>query len=161
MLVERPHGDPVVGPDLAAFVRSGVATVVATRDDELRPEIARAWGPEVSADGGSVTLCLPAPSGSKTLANLDGNGAITATFVLPTTYRAVQLKGTVLDVREPTPEQLTRVEEHIAAFIDQAERLGITPNQVQALVEPEYVAVAFAVRELYDQTPGPSAGSRL
>jgi hypothetical protein len=161
VLVERPHGDPVVGPDLAAFVRSGVATVVATRDDDLGPEIARAWGSEVAADGASVTLCVPAPAGSKTLANLEGNGAITATFVLPTTYRAMQIKGAVLDVHEPTREQLTRVEEHIAAFTDQAEQIGVTRKQVQALVEPEYVAVTFAVRELYDQTPGPSAGSRL
>jgi hypothetical protein len=161
VLVERPHGDPVVGPDLAAFVRSGVATVVATRDADLAPEIARAWGSEVSGDGASVTLCIPAPPRSKTLSNLESNGAITATFVLPTTYRAVQLKGTVLDVSEPTREQVTRVEEHIAAFIDQAGQLGITPKQVGALVEPEYVAVTFAVRELYDQTPGPSAGSRL
>jgi hypothetical protein len=159
--VERPHGDHVVGPGLAAFVRSGVATVVATRDDDLGPEIARAWGAEVSTDGASVTLCVPAPPGSKTLANLEGNGAFTATFVLPTTYRAVQIKGTVLDVCEPTPEQLARFEEHVAAFIDQAEQIGITPKQVHALVEPEYVAVTFSVRELYDQTPGPSAGSRL
>jgi hypothetical protein len=160
-LVERPHGDPVVGPDLAAFVRSGVATVVATRDDDLGPEIARSWGPEVAADGASVTLCVPAPAGSKTLANLEGNGAITATFVVPTTYRAVQLKGTMLDMREPTPEQLAQVEEHIAAFIEQVEQIGVTRKQVRQLVEPEFVAVTFAVRELYDQTPGPSAGSRL
>jgi hypothetical protein len=152
---------PVVGPELAAFVRSGVATVVATRGDDLRPEIARSWGPEVSADGASVTLCVPAPFGSQTLRNLEGNGAITATFVLPTTYRALQIKGTVTDVREPTPEQLARVEEHIAAFTDQVERIGVTSTQVRALVEPEYVAVTFAARELYDQTPGPGAGSRL
>jgi len=159
--VESSHSDPLVSRDLAEFVGAGVATVVATRDEELRPEIARAWGSEVSADGASVTLCVPASRGSKTLTNLDANGAISATFVLPTTYRAVQLKGTVLDVCEPTPEQLARFEEHVAAFIDQAEQIGITPKQVHALVEPAYVAVTFSVRELYDQTPGPSAGSRL
>jgi hypothetical protein len=135
--------------------------VVATRDEDLQPEIARSWGPEVSPDGASVTLCVPAPPGSQTLRNLEGNGAITATFVLPTTYRALQIKGTVTEAREPTPEQLTRVEEHVAAFIDQAGQLGITPKQVDALVEPEYVAVTFVAREVYDQTPGPSAGSRL
>jgi hypothetical protein len=150
-----------VGADLVSFVQRGVAIVVATRDHDLRPEITRGWGPHVSADGASVTLCVTAPQDSKTLSNLKGNGAIAATFSLPTTYRTVQIKGSVEDLCTPTPEQLARVEAHVAAFVDEVEQVGIPRNMARRLVHPELVAVSFAVRELFDQTPGPKAGSRL
>ena len=155
------HHDPVVSHELGRFVSGGVVIVAATRDDDMRPELTRAWGPLVSADGNAVTLCLNAAPVSKTVSNLEGNGAIAATFVLPTTYRGVQMKGAALDVREPTPEELTRVEGHVAAYVDQVEQVGIPPNLARRLVQPEFVAVTFAVRELYDQTPGPGAGARL
>jgi hypothetical protein len=155
------HPDPVVSPELATFVSGGVVIVAATRDADLRPELTRAWGPLVSADGAAVTLCLNAAPGSRMVSNLEGNGAIAVTFVLPTTYRGVQMKGTVLGMREPTAEELTRVEEHVAAFVDQVEQVGVPANLARRLVQPEFVAVTFAVRELYDQTPGPGAGARL
>jgi hypothetical protein len=161
LLIELSQADLVVGDDLAAFVRSGVAIIVATRDRKLRAEITRAWGPEVSADGRSVTLCVSAPPGSKTRSNLAGNGAIAVTFSLPTTYRTVQMKGTAVEVGEPNAEQLARVDEHLAAFVDQVEQVGIPRQLAPTFMQPEFVSVTLEVRELYDQTPGPNAGSKL
>jgi Pyridoxamine 5'-phosphate oxidase len=92
-----------VDPDVAAFVAGGVAVVVATRDDALRPEIARGWGPLVAPDGAAATLCVGLHPGSRARANLEANGAIAATFSLPTTYRGVQIKGVARALREPRP----------------------------------------------------------
>jgi Pyridoxamine 5'-phosphate oxidase len=153
--------DSVVDADLVAFVRSGVAIVVATRDEEMRPEIARAWGADVATNGNSVTLCVTALPGSKTRSNLERNGAIAVTFTLPTTYRSVQMKGSVLDVRDPSPTEHARVERHIALFADQTEQVGLPRSGAQQLAERNLLAVTFAVRELYDQTPGPNAGERM
>jgi hypothetical protein len=134
---------------------------VATRDDELAPQVTRGWGPRVSGDGAAVTLCVAAPPGSATLANLESNGAIAATFSLPTSYRTVQLKGTVAELCAPAPEHLARVEEHVEAFADEVEQVGIPRAMARLLIDAELVAVSFSVRELYDQTPGPNAGGRL
>jgi hypothetical protein len=153
--------ESVVDADLAAFVRSGVATVVATCDEDLRPEITRAWGPDVSEDGCSVTLCVTALPGSETRTNLERDGAIAVNFTLPTTYRSVQLKGSVLDVRDPSPEELARVERHVALFVEETEQVGLSAAGARQLAERDLIAVTFAVRELYDQTPGPNAGERL
>jgi hypothetical protein len=149
------------GIDLAALLREGAAVVVATADEHLRPEIARGWGPELAPDGATLTLCVGAPPQSKTRANLDRGGVMAATFSLPTTYRTVQLKGSVLAARVPAPEQLVRVEEHLAAFIEQAAQVGLSPALAPRLRERALVAVEMAIRERYDQTPGPRAGSRL
>jgi hypothetical protein len=143
------------------FLGRGLAIVVATRDDDLRPEITRGWGPQVAGDGTALTLCVAAAPGSATLANLGANGAIAATFSLPTSYRTVQLKGAVLELCAPAAGHLARVEAHVAGFAAEVEQVGIPREAVRRLVDPELVAVSFSVRELYDQTPGPNAGGRL
>ena len=127
----------------------------------MRPEVSRAWGPVLSGDGSTVTLCVAAAPGSATLANLQDNGAIAVTFSLPTSYRTVQVKGAVVDRCAPAAEHLARVEEHFSAFVDEVEQVGIPRDGARRFLDSELVAVSFSVRELYDQTPGPNAGGRL
>ena len=144
---------------MAEFVCSGVAIIVATRDGDLRPEIGRGWGPVV--DGSAVNLCITARAGSSTRANLESNGALAVTCSRPTTYRTIQLKGSVLEVREPQPADEGRVAEHLEAFTAEVRQLGLPPEFGETLVAGELLTVTFAVEELYDQTPGPGAGARL
>ncbi|HEY1365501.1 MAG TPA: pyridoxamine 5'-phosphate oxidase family protein [Gaiellaceae bacterium] len=147
--------------ELAEFLTGGVAAIVATRDDGLRPQIARAWGIRPSPDGARVTLCVEAAAGSRTGANLEANGAVAATFSLPTTYRTVQIKGEAVGIGEPTADQLAAVEEHVAAFSRESEQVGIAPGGGRRLLDLRLAAVTVAVREVYDQTPGPKAGTPL
>jgi hypothetical protein len=150
-----------IGPDVAAFIALGVAVVVATRNEDLRPEIARGWGPVASSDGATVRLCLGLRAGSTARSNLDANGAIAVTFSLPTTYRTVQLKGTARSVVEPTPDDVARAEAHLATFVAEAAQVGVPPDGARRLFGPTLLSVDFAVAEIYDQTPGPTAGTRL
>ena len=90
---------PALDPAVVEFIHGGVAVGVATRDDDLRPEFARGWGPEVSADGRSLRLCVAAPEGSRMRANLERNGAVAVGFSPPTIARAVQVKGVATRVR--------------------------------------------------------------
>jgi hypothetical protein len=150
-----------VEADLAEFVAQGVATVVATRDESLRPQIARGWGPRPSADGTELTLCVETPPGSRTRENLERNGAIAVTFSLPSTYRTVQIKGERLAVRDPTAEERVAIDDHVEAFSRESAQVGLPEGMGRRLLSPVLLAVTFAVRELYDQTPGPSAGRKL
>jgi hypothetical protein len=147
--------------EVVTFVRGGVAVIVASRDDELRPQVGRGWGTEISADGESVTLCIGAPPDSPMRANLQHGRGIAATFTLPTSYRGVQIKGDVLELGEPTAQQLARVGEHLEAFARETEQVGLTRELARRLIDPVLLAVTFSARELYDQTPGASAGVRL
>lgn len=127
----------------------------------MRPQITRAWGAGVAADGSALTICVTAAEGSRTLANLRANGAIALTFSSPTTYRTVQAKGVVTDLRQPSESDLARRDEHLEDFLDQGEQVGIEQRLARRLARGEAVAVTVAVRELYEQTPGPGAGTRL
>jgi hypothetical protein len=147
--------------EVTQFLTAGVAAIVATRDDQLRPQIVRAWGVSVSTERTELTLCVEAPDGSPTRANLEGNGSVAATFSQPTTYRTVQIKGEAVALAEPTAEQLAAVEEHLEAFGREVEQVGMPADAGRRLIDRRLVAVSLAVRELYDQTPGPNAGAPL
>ena len=151
----------VLDPTVVEFIHSGVAVGVSTRDDDLRPEFARGWGPEVSADGRSLRLCVGA-AGTRVRANLERNGAVAVGFSPPTIARAVQVKGVVSHVGEPDAADLERVERHVRSFLAEAERIGAPPELSRRMfVEPGLVAVELSIDEVYDQTPGPTAGRRL
>ncbi len=152
----------MLDPAVVEFIHSGVAVGVATRDDDLRPEFARGWGPEVSTDGRSLRLCVTAPEGSRMRANLERNGALAVGFSPPTIARAVQVKGVATVVGEPAADDLERAERHFRLF--EAEAVGIgAPDNVPSrmFVRSGLVAVNFLIDEVFDQTPGPTAGRRL
>ena len=160
--MERSDPAPVLDPAVVEFIHGGVAVGVATRDDDLRPEFARAWGPEVSADGRSLRLCVTAPEGSRMRANLEQNGAVAVGFSPPTIARAVQVKGVATVVTAPGDADLERVERHVRAFVAEAERIGAPPELSQRMfVGTGLAAVQFSIDEVFDQTPGPTAGRRL
>jgi hypothetical protein len=160
--VERPELEPVLDPATVELIQGGVAVGVATRDEDLRPEFARGWGPEVSADGRSLRLCVTAPEGSRMRANLERNGAVAVGFSPPTIARAVQVKGVARAVGEPETADLERVERHFRSFVTEAGRVGAPPGLSQRmLVRKGLVAVDFLIDEAFDQTPGPTAGRRL
>jgi hypothetical protein len=152
-------GSQKLGHDLVAIMLSGVAVTFATRDDGLRPEVVRGWGPAVTADGSSLTLCVPAPPGSRTRSNLEASGETAVLFVSAVDYRALQVKGRAVSLSEPTPEQLGLIEEHVLAFAGNAQHLGVELSQVRNYVQPvRHLAVTVSVREVYNQTPGRNAG---
>jgi hypothetical protein len=160
--VKRSDLEPVLDPAVVEFIHGGVAVGVATRDDDLRPEFARGWGPEVSADGRSLRLCVTAPEGSRMRANLERNGAVAVGFSPPTIARAVQVKGVATVMGEAEAADLQRVERHVRSFVAEAERVGAPVELSRRMfVGTGLVAVEFSIDEVFDQTPGPTAGRRL
>jgi hypothetical protein len=153
-----------VDGELKALLECGVATVIATRDARLAPEIARGWGTRVLPDG-TVELCIGLPSGERTVANQKDNGVLGVTCVRPTNYRQVQLKGRALTTSDAGPEDLARVARHREAFSQEVEHVGIAREIVTGFWtcdDPHaMVKVRFAVDESYEQTPGPDAGRPL
>lgn len=148
--------------ELIEFVRGGVAVSIATRDAELRPAITRGWGPEVAADGCTLTLLVDAPPGSASRSNLEQNGALAIAFSPPTIARALQVKGTAADLRAPVAAELQRAEQHNEAFCAEIGAVGHPAALGRRFLRPAgLVAVTLTVESVFDQTPGPAAGRRL
>ena len=85
-----PDGPRPIDDELKAYLESGPSLVVGTRDLGLVPEITRGWGPRVSEDRLSMSVCVPLATSGKTLDNLASNGRIAVACALPTDVRSVQ-----------------------------------------------------------------------
>ena len=156
-----------INDEMKAFLESGVSVVVGTRDIRLVPEIVRAWGPVVSEDRQSVSLCVPWATSGQTLDNLETVGRISVVFTLPTNVQSIQLKGKWIETTEPDAADLAAVELHRDAFASLNERIGMPRRVVETFwkreleTSPVLVKVRFVPEQLFNQTPGPDAGSHL
>jgi Pyridoxamine 5'-phosphate oxidase len=160
--VELSQEAPVLTPELVNFIHGGVAVGVATRDGSMRPAFARAWGPRVSAELRSVTLCVSAAEGSPTRANLEANGAAALGFCPPRIAKAVQLKGVAVVLGEPDAGELERVKRHVRAFEDECVQIGIGRDLAGRMFDGSaLLLISVTIGEGFDQTPGPTAGRRL
>ncbi|MFP5322680.1 MAG: pyridoxamine 5'-phosphate oxidase family protein [Acidimicrobiia bacterium] len=146
---------------LRAFLERGCATIVGTTGPDGAPHAQRGWGFCV-VDGTTVRLMLDA-SDPVLREHLDACGPIAVTAADVRTLRSVQLKGRVREVDDdPTPDDLARCEAHNDELFDDIEATDHYPRQLtERMVPPGYVVAVVEVAELYDQTPGPSAGAKV
>jgi pyridoxamine 5'-phosphate oxidase-like protein len=163
------HAEPggLLPAELAAFIERGVSVMVGTRDADLVPELVRAWGPRISADGASVSVCVALAAGAKTLANLQDNSRLAVTFARPADSHAIQVWGRCLGTGRPQRDDLAAVQQHRDLFAELNTRLGVPKPFINALWQrelagsPGMVRIRFVAEQIFNQTPGPGAGGRL
>jgi hypothetical protein len=143
--------------DLEDLVRRGVAVMVATRDGAMRPEIGRAWGPEVSADGDRLTVCVEAPPDSSMARNIEPGAPVAAMITRLASRATVTLRGRVVTVAAPDPDRLAAVSGHVTAFVAELAAVGVPERIARALVGPDLLCVSFEMAERLDEPRGPGA----
>jgi len=147
----------------AAFMQSGVAIDLATRDTANLPRITIGCGCRVAA-GGRVRVLVNRRQSQAFLAALAASRAIAATFGRPSDHHAIQVKGFDARIETLEPGDEAVIETYHAAFADDMLQIGLTRALTAAyldLAPADTVAVSFTPRALYQQTPGPQAGLRL
>ena len=141
--------------------------MLGTRDSELVPELVRAWGPRVSRDRTSVNVCVAGAVSARTLGNLQDNGRVAATFASPGNSTAIQIWGRCIETGPARRLDLEAVEAHRDAFVELNKGLGVPRAFIEALWQRELagseqmVTVRFVAEQIFNQTPGPDAGSPL
>ena len=154
-------------PEVETFIQRGVSVMLGTRDSELVPELVRAWGPRVSRDRTSVSLCVARAVSARTLGNLEDNGRMAATFASPGNSTAIQIWGRCIETGPARRLDLEAVEAHRDAFVELNKGLGVPRAFIEALWQRELagseqmVTVRFVAEQIFNQTPGPDAGSPL
>ncbi|MHB8798862.1 MAG: pyridoxamine 5'-phosphate oxidase family protein [Thermoanaerobaculia bacterium] len=146
---------------LAPLLEGLVAVHVATRDAALVPDEVMAAAALLAPDGRSLTVYLPDATAGTALANLRDNGEIAVVLSQPLTHRTVQLKGRVEALRAAREEEREAVERFAAAFDAEVAAFGLPPAALRRRNRWPCTAATFAVREGFEQTPGPRAGEPL
>jgi hypothetical protein len=146
---------------LAELSTPGYALIVALVTADGEPSATRAWGLEpVSIDPPVVRVALPAGELARVghdPAELDVPIAVTGGDVA--TLQSKQIKGRAVAVAVPTDHDRTVIEAHVEGFFGAVEGVdGIPRELLRYLVADDFDMVTVVVAELYDQTPGPTAG---
>jgi hypothetical protein len=144
-----------------SMIDAGAGLVVGTVAADGEPRAARAWSAEVIDPAERRLRISVGADDPITLANL-GSGSIALTGADVRTFRAVQMKGRVLAVEEPTAADLELVHVQSERFFRAVHETDGNPvEHLRRLLPVAIVAVEVLVDELFDQTPGPAAGAPL
>jgi hypothetical protein len=152
----------VLGPETARLFESGCALTVGTVAPDGSPHASRGWGLTILPGGEQVRLLLDADDGTA-IANLASTGAVAVTGAAVPTLRSVQIKGRA---EPPVPTHdaadLACAARFREGFFGDVERIEGTPRALLERLTPARLSVCtVTVDELYDQTPGPIAGTAL
>lgn len=150
--------------DVARFMQSGISISVASRDIRRVPSLARSAGCAISADRQQVTLLLLPSQARQLLADIAASGVLAVVFSSPSTNRTLQVKGRALTIREATGEDRAVAAKQRELFANVLIPLGYAHDlafAVHCKDMSEMVAVTFTPIDLFEQTPGPKAGTRL
>ena len=159
-----PASEPLLDESVAAFIQSGLSITVAGCGERLVPSIAKAVGCEVAPDRRSVTVLLFADHAEDVCRDVARNGRLAVCFVLPSTHRALQLKGSDAVPVPVTPRHVAVARQNLDRFSLDLDPLGWKADFVDALLwrDPaDLMALRFSPDGAFAQTPGPAAGTTL
>lgn len=160
------QGSPAIGilsEDIAAFCQSGISIIIAARGRDGDPVAGLALGCTIDT-AGSVRILLRRSANEALLDALLAGSRIAATFSRPADHRSIQLKGSdaaLLDTMAADEEILAA---QCAGMARELVDAGYSPAFAAvycAYAFSDIVIVAFDPEQIFVQTPGPGAGSRL
>lgn len=150
--------------ELCEFLLGGVSIVLASRNAQLIPSVARGKGCSVRRGApAKLRVFVSASQAGELLEDVRANGMISATFSLPSTHRTLQFKGNDAQLTAIDADERAAMETYVGKFAAQIRPLGFTEEFTRAFFASpgDDVAIEFTPSEGFQQTPGPSAGARL
>ncbi|MBI4082116.1 MAG: pyridoxamine 5'-phosphate oxidase family protein [Candidatus Lambdaproteobacteria bacterium] len=150
----------IVPERIAQFIQGPAVIMVSTRNEKLRPCMSRGFGAYVNADRASVTIFLPTGPADDMLADMRRTLAVAVTFADGISHEGYQLKGRYRDHRPGSPAEEARQEAYIAALITRYKPYRPETFWGGFQYRP-FSAVAFEIDAIFDQAPGPKAGSPI
>jgi hypothetical protein len=151
----------MIDPALAAFLNEGLGVYVGTRNAALEPNGARGLGVAAEEDGTHVVVYVAEIAAARILPDLDANGQIAVSVARPRDDRACQLKGMFVGARRAGDAERDRIIAHWERFRDALEYIGIARPITSGWVAWPAVAVRLKVTAVFEQTPGPVAGTAI
>lgn len=134
-----------------------------TRDADLRPAHICVVGAVVEDDRRTVTFFVPESRSGRLLSDLRDNGRVAFSFGLAS-HEAYQLKGTYLSARPTTADDVARQDAYRTMLLTACRKVYpeemARPYALGVAYQPG-IAVTFRVEEIFVQTPGPGAGTRM
>jgi hypothetical protein len=136
---------------------------VGVRDSGLVPFGHRVSGWRVGADQRTMTIFVPHEFVQRLVDSLQQNGELAVTVEAFPAHETYQFKGRYLHHRSVQDDDVEIVNRVRRRFVKSLRPMDPDRSEdaLQAFVSSPSLAVDFEVQEIYLQTPGPGAGTRL
>ena len=149
----------MIEPDLRAFLEGGLGIHIGTRTSRLEPNGARALAVKVEDDRLHLIVYLADVAARRVVPDLRANSAIAVGFARPIDERACQIKGIFVEARPAAGDERRLVEEQFDGFRTNLEHIGIPRIGTSGWITWPAVAIRFRATTIFEQTPGPDAGT--
>jgi hypothetical protein len=153
----------VLTQELAEFCESGVSVVIAASTADGLPIAGRGKACRITPEG-TMRIFLPEPGNTALLAAFSAGSPVAVTFSAPRNHRSIQVKGCAVRPVALEDGDLDRVARQVREFENDLVYVNYPPRFSAAYTAyraEEIVAIEFAPKDAFVQTPGPGAGEVL
>jgi len=151
----------MISPELGVFLQEGVGIYIGTRNAAMEPNGARALAARVDRDGALLVVYVADVAAPRILPDLRANGQAAVTFGRPIDERAIQVKGTFVEARPAREDERAALDAQWDNLARTLERIGVPREARSAWPRWPATAIALTPTAVFEQTPGPSAGTQL
>ena len=139
----------------------GVSLFVGTVSTDGVPAGCRGVGAVTNDELKTLTVYVPIATSREVLANIAANKRIALVATYPPDHSTVQVKGRTTGVRLAADAEEALVRARLETFAASLEHIGIPRRVTRAINHWPAFAIDFAVDEIFEQTPGPKAGTPI
>jgi hypothetical protein len=147
--------------NLQDWIIGGVSLIVGTVDAEGVPTCCRAFALTTRDNFETVTVYVPAATGQETMANVATTRRVAISCTKPVSHSSIQIKGVTRGVKLAPPEDEAFVTQRLHEFADVLDLLGLPRKVTHRIAHWPAFAIDVSIEQLFDQTPGPRAGTPL
>src|SRR5581483_5091469 len=117
----------------------------------------------IASDDGleTLTVYVPVATSQEAIRNIALTKRLAVAASHPVDHCSTQMKGTTIDTRLARDEEAERVRRGLDAFADVLDAIGVPRRLTRGVAHWPAFAITMRVEEMYDQTPGPQAGTRI
>jgi hypothetical protein len=134
---------------------------MASVDAQKVPSCCRAVAVASDDNTETLTVFVPMATSHEVLRNVATTRRVAITVTDPLTHTSTQLKGISVDVRLAREDEATFVRARLDATAEGLAAIGIPRRVTQNVGCWPAFAVTARIEDVFDQTPGPNAGTRL
>lgn len=146
---------------LQRFVEGGISVIVGTADADKVPTCCRAIALSTKDNFETVTVYVPAATGQETIANVATTRRVAISASEPLSHGSIQIKGVSRGVKLAPAADEEFVRKRLHQFADVLAELGLPRSVTHHFAHWPAFAVEVSVEQVFDQTPGPKAGTPI
>jgi hypothetical protein len=139
----------------------GLSILVGTVDAQGVPSCCRGLAVASSDNLEHATVFVPIATSRDIIANVATTHRIAIVASHPIDHCSTQLKGTARTARLATDEEASFIKSRLGAFKQILDGIGLPHRVTERVAYWPAFAIDVGVEDIYEQTPGPRAGTRL